>query len=142
MTRQDLVAFARRQRYAVEASTAASGHAQAAVIGMAVTDAFELVFDTLESTRKCANLRRDPRTALVVWDEACTLQIEGLADEPAGEELARLKRVYFERFADGPERESWPGITYFRVRPRWARYSDFSGSEPRIVELGADVLLD
>jgi hypothetical protein len=36
-----------------------------------------------------------------------------------------LKRVYFDAFPDGPQREQWPGITYVRVRVTWARYSDF-----------------
>lgn len=126
VTRAELLAFLRRHRYAVQASCAGDGAPQAAVIGIAVTDELELVFDTLGTTRKAGNLRKDPRIALVVgWDEAQTVQLEGLADEPAGAELDRLKRVYFERFPDGPERESWPHLTYFRVRPTWARYSDF-----------------
>ena len=31
--------------------------------------------------------------------------------------------------------EKWPDITYFRVAPRWARYSDFRGETPKITEL-------
>jgi hypothetical protein len=46
--------------------------------------------------------------------------------EPAGAELARLKEIYFARFADGPARRKWAGITYIRVRPRWLRYSDYN----------------
>lgn len=103
-----------------------SGAPQAAVIGIAVTDALEIVFDTLGTTRKMTNLRRDPRIALVVgWDEEQTVQLEGVADEPTGEELARLKAVYLAKFADGVERAAWPDLTYVRVRPSWARYSDF-----------------
>lgn len=126
MTRGELLQFLRKHRYAVQATTTAGGAPQAAVIGIAVTDALELVFDTLSTTRKAINLRRDARIALVIgWDEEQTVQLEGSADEPTGSELARLKRVYFERFPEGPERERWPDITYFRVRPAWARYSDF-----------------
>lgn len=126
MTRGELLQFLRKHRYAVQATTTAGGAPQAAVIGIAVTDALELVFDTLSTTRKAINLRRDARIALVIgWDEEQTVQLEGIADEPTGSELARLKRVYFERFPEGPERERWPDITYFRVRPAWARYSDF-----------------
>ena len=126
MNRAELLAFLRRHRYAVQASSAPDGSPQAAVIGVAVTDELELVFDTLGTTRKAENLRADPRIALVVgWDEEQTVQLEGVADEPQGAELARLKAVYFARFPDGPERESWPDITYFRVKPSWARYSDF-----------------
>src|SRR5262245_21752306 len=136
MTRAELVAFLRTHRLAVEATTHADGAPQAAVVGFAVTDALELVFDTLTTTRKHANLVRDPRIALVVgWDREQTAQIEGVADEPTGDELARLKQVYFAAFPDGPEREKWPGITYVRVRPRWIRYSDFAAAPPKIVEL-------
>jgi pyridoxine/pyridoxamine 5'-phosphate oxidase len=126
MNSAELLGFLRQHRNAVQASTALSGAPQAAVIGIAVTDELELVFDTLGTTRKAQNLRRDPRIALVVgWDDEQTVQLEGMADEPTGDELARLKRVYFARFPDGPARESWPHITYFRVRIHWAVYSDF-----------------
>jgi len=137
MNRAQLVAFLRKHRLGVEASVAASGEPQAAVVGIAVSDDLELVFDTLGDTRKATNLRRDPRIALVIgWDQEQTVQLEGLADEPAGDALARLQAVYFAAFPDGPSRLSWPGITYFRVRPTWVRYSDFRGAEPAIVELG------
>ncbi len=134
MTREELLSFLRRHRYAVQASTAADGAPQAAVIGIAISDQLELVFDTVGTSRKGQNLRRDPRIALVVgWDDEQTVQLEGLADEPSGEDLARLKAVYFARFPDGPDREQWPDISYFRVRPTWARYSDFATNT--IVEL-------
>ena len=141
MTRQDLVAFIRKHRWGVEASVAMGGQPQAAVVGVAVSDALELVFDTLDSTRKCANLRRDPRVAFVIgWDDERTVQYEGVADEPQGAELERLQAIYFAHFADGPSRLSWPGITYFRVRPTWVRFSDFRGAEPVVVEFAASEL--
>ncbi len=114
-----------------------SGAPQAAVVGFAVTDAFEVVFDTLGTTRKMIHLRRDPRIALVVgWDEEPTVQLEGVAGEPTGEERARLKAVYLARFPDGVEREAWPDITCVRVRATWARYSDFrAGGEVSDVSL-------
>src|SRR5262245_11621999 len=91
----ELLAFLRRHRLAVQASVSASGGPQAAVVGFVVSDAFEFVFDTLSSSRKGANLRRDQRAALVVgWDEEQTVQVEGVADEPRGAELARLKELY------------------------------------------------
>jgi hypothetical protein len=137
MTRAELVTFIRKHRWGVEASVAATGAPQAAVVGIAVSDALELVFDTVGTTRKGANLRRDPRVAFVIgWDEGQTVQLEGVADEPAGDELARLQALYFAAFPDGPSRLSWPDITYFRVRPTWVRYSDFRGAEAVIVELG------
>lgn len=138
MNREELLSFVRRHRYAVQASTAPTGAPQAAVVGIAVSEQLEIVFDTLGSTRKAENLRRDPRVALVVgWDDEQTVQLEGLADEPVGDELVRMKRVYFAAFPDGPERERWPNITYVRVRLTWARYSDFrTGGGVVEVDLG------
>jgi hypothetical protein len=48
-----------------------------------------------------------------------------------------LKRLYFESFPDGREREGWPDITYVRTRPTWIRYSDFGREPPETVEFGA-----
>jgi hypothetical protein len=105
-------------------------------VGFAVSDELEIIFDTIATTRKAMNLRREPRIALVVgWDEEQTVQIEGVADEPGGDELARLKDVYFGVYPDGVERQAWKDITYVRVCPTWARYSDFRPGG-RVVELG------
>ncbi len=143
MSRAEILAFMQRQKLAVQASVTAAGRPQAAVVGVVTSDALQVFFDTLEDTRKCENLRRDPEIALVLgWDlaEGITVQLEGVADEPEHEELAEWKARYFAAFPDGAARQSWPGITYFRVRPRWIRFSDFSGASPRIVELGPNEL--
>jgi hypothetical protein len=135
MTRSELVQFLRKYKLAVQASCGSAGP-QAAVVGFAVSDALELVFDTLESTRKYQNLRADARIALVVgWDDAATAQIEGRVDFPVGDELERLRQCYFVAYPDGRERLAWPGITHVRVRPTWIRYSDYTLAPPRIVEL-------
>ena len=127
MNRSELLAFLRKHRLCVQASVAPGGGPQAAVVGYAVSDRLELIFDTLASSRKAQNLRRDARIAIVVgWDSEQTLQLEGLADEPEGDDLARLKQLYLAAFPDGVERQSWPGISYLRVRPHWARFSDFA----------------
>jgi hypothetical protein len=67
-------------------------------------------------------------------------QYEGVADEPTGAELQRLKDVYFESFPDGRDRQSWPGITYIRARATWIRYSDFNQGPPEIIEFDAATL--
>jgi PPOX class probable F420-dependent enzyme len=138
LTRSELLANLRTRRYCVVASIAPDGAPQAAVVGFAVSDELELVFDTLGTTRKMANLRRDPRIAVVVGlgEDECTVQIDGVADELTGPDLTRLSPVYFGVFPDGVERLKWPGITYVRVRPRVVRYSDFAApGGPRIEEL-------
>ena len=64
-----------------------------------------------------------------------------MADEPSGEELERLKKVYYSAWPDGPIRLSWPGLIYIRVKPTWIRYSDFSANPPVIVEFTSDQLV-
>lgn len=126
-----MLQFLRAQPWAVEAIVTQQGEPQAAVIGIAVTDELELVFDTVGTSRKATNLRASPRIALVVgWDGGQTAQIEGVADEPTGDELQRLKEVYLRRFPDGHDRVRLPGIAYFRVSPAWIRYSDFRTTPP------------
>lgn len=128
--------FLQRHALAVQASVFPTGEPQAAVVGIVVSDELEVFFDTLATSRKLENLRSRPEIALVVgWDDQQTVQLEGLADEPAGADLERLKELYFERFPDGRERESWPLIAYLRVQPNWIRYSDFRGETPQVHEL-------
>ena len=138
MTRDALLEFVRSEKYAVQTSVSAAGSPQAAVVGIAVTDAFEIVFDTVSSSRKAQNLRGNHRIAFVIGgtrdgDER-TVQYEGIADEPVGAELVRIQQAYFARFPDGRDRLSWPGLIYVRVKPTWIRYSDFSADPPEIVE--------
>jgi len=144
VTPRGLLKFLRSHRLAVQASVSSKGGPQAAVVGFIVSDAFEFLFDTLESARKVVNLRRSAKAALVVGGlgegEERTAQIEGLADEPRGADLERLKAVYFKRFPDGRERLKWPGLTYIRVRPAWIRYSDFSRKPPEITVFHRDAL--
>ena len=140
-----LLKFLRQHTLAVQASVSDSQMPQAAVVGYAVTDRFELVFDTLDSSRKSRNLRRNGRIALVIGGsvdgEERTVQYEGIADEPQGEELDRLKRVYYEAYPDGTSRLSWPSLIYIRVRPTWIRYSNFNATPPEIIEFTGDQLV-
>ncbi len=138
ITRDEILAFIRDHRYAVQASVSSTDVPEAAVVGFVVTDAFEIFFDSVDSTRKIANLRQNPNIALVIGGtegSERTVQYEGTADEPSGDELERLKALYFGRFPDGRDRLAWPGLTYVRVRPRWLRFTDFSQVPPEIVEL-------
>lgn len=142
VTKLELLAFLRRHRYVVQASVTPSGAPQAAVVGIAVSDDFELVFDTVETSRKCRNLRHNPRLAFVLGGSGpgatITAQYEGYADEPAGEDRDRIMRLYFAVFPDGRDRLSWPGLTYVRVRPAWIRISDFALQPPGITEYAFD----
>jgi general stress protein 26 len=135
MNVQEVYEFMNKERLAVLSTVTDSGQPQAALMGMAVTPQLEIIFDTVKSSRKYPNLKKNP---CVAWVVGCTtevsVQYEGLAEELAGEELAKYKKIYFAAFPDGPVRESWPGITYFVVRPTWARFCDYNPESQRIEE--------
>ena len=145
ISREELLAFLRQEVYAVQASVSPSNAPQVALVGVIVNDNFEVFFDTHGSSRKAANLRHAPSVALVIGptDSASvrTVQYEGLVDEPAGDDLDRFLSLYFDRFPGGRSRQCIPDIAYFRVKPTWIRYSDFSVEPPVIVEFqGRDLI--
>lgn len=136
LTKAELYAFIARRRYGVVATVQSDGATESALVGIAVSPELEIYFDTLGTTRKAVNLRRDPRVSFVIgWDNEQSVQLEGIADEPKGADLAALKRVYYAAWPDGPARESWPGITWVRVKPRWIRFSDFNLAEDVVREM-------
>jgi general stress protein 26 len=137
VTRTDLLEFIRLHRCGVQASYTPEGSPQAALVSFVINDRLELFFDSFDSSRKVANLRCNPRVAFVigghtVGDER-TVQYEGEVDTPAGAELEELKRDYFSVHPDGLRRSRLPGITYFRVHPRWIRLTDFNLTPAQIV---------
>jgi Pyridoxamine 5'-phosphate oxidase len=141
VTRPELLELMKRQVLCVEATVSGEGAPQAAVVGIVVTDAWEIFFATPTGSRKHQNLQRDAKIAFVVgWSEAFTVQYEGLADFPEGPELGRLMALYRTRFPDERERELWGSLTFVRVQPRWVRYSDFRTVPPATTEfVGAEL---
>jgi general stress protein 26 len=135
MTRTELHAFIAQHKLGVLGTISTAGAPQAALVGIAVTPQLEIVFDTLKSSRKYANLKSAPACSFVIgWAGEQSVQYEGHAEELASPELERYQEVYFRAWLDGPARMSWPGITYFVVRPAWIRYSDFDQNPPLIQE--------
>jgi general stress protein 26 len=136
LSKAELHTFIARQRYGVVATVQPDGATASAPVGIAVSPDLEIYFDTLGETRKAVNLRRDPRISMVIgWDNEQSVQLEGIADEPKGDGLAALKHIYYAAWPDGPTRESWPGITWFRVSPRWIRFSNFNRKADAVREL-------
>lgn len=144
MEARRLLEFLRQHRLAVEATVSSRDSPQAAVVGIAVTDQFEIIFDTIDSTRKAQNLRRNPQLAFVIGGltdgEERTVQYEGIADEPSGSELERIKAVYYKVYPEGPSRLTWPGLIYVRVRPMWIRYTDYTVVPTEVAVFAAEEL--
>ena len=135
MTRLELYNFMTAQKLGVLGYQAPDGAPRSALVGIGVTADLEIVFDTVSSSRKYASLRANPAASFVIgWAGEVTVQLEGRAFQPFGEELQRYQQVYFAAYPDGPERLSWPGIAYFVVRPNWVRFSDYDQRPPFIEE--------
>jgi general stress protein 26 len=144
MTRRGLLTFMRSERFAVQASVSRDSAAQAAVVGIAVSDDFEIVFDTLNDSRKATNLRDNPSVAFVIGSTGDgaerTVQYEGIADTPSGAELRRVQEIYFSVFPDGRDRLHWKGLIHVRVKPLWIRYSNYGSQPPLVLEFDAAAL--
>jgi pyridoxine/pyridoxamine 5'-phosphate oxidase len=135
VTLEEIFDIARRKRFLVVSTVNESGAPEAALMGFALTEAKEIVFDTLSTSRKAVNLTRNAKAALVVgWDDSVSLQIEGPARRPVGDDLASAKAAYFREWPDGRARESWPNIDYVVVKPKWIRYSNFAAAPPDVQE--------
>jgi hypothetical protein len=128
--------YLRQHRLGIIATTNAGCQAEAALVGIAVTPALEIVFDTVMSSRKYSNLRAHPECAFVIgWEGISTVQYEGTARELRGEENDHYREVYYAAYPDGRDRAAnWEGLVHFVVTPRWCRYSSF-GEEKVIEEL-------
>ncbi|MFN8396313.1 MAG: pyridoxamine 5'-phosphate oxidase family protein [Bacteroidia bacterium] len=132
ISKEDLYQFMRRQPLAVVASVNAQGLPESAVVGIAVTPQLEIVFDTVNDTRKYANLLLQPRCSIVIGWEQVTVQLEGFARLLGGSEDENFRECYYASYPDGIDRMlNWPGLVHFVVQPSWIRYSDFG--EPRLI---------
>ena len=83
MTKALVHGFIDSQRLAVLSSiSAVDGKPQSALVGIAVTPNFEIVFDTLQSSRKYRNLIQNPAVSFVIGCAGeITVQFEGAARE-------------------------------------------------------------
>lgn len=135
MTLTEVHDFIAQQKLAVLSTTTVANSSQSALIGIALTPEFEIVFDTVKSSRKYPNLVVNPACSFVIgWTGEQTVQYEGAARELSGAELAHYQQIYFETWPECRAHQSWPGIVYFAVRPKWLRYSDFDQNPPLIRE--------
>jgi pyridoxine/pyridoxamine 5'-phosphate oxidase len=134
MTKDFVYEFIKQYNLAVISTISLNSKPEAALIGIAVSEDLEIIFDTVKTSRKYQNLLQNPSAALVIgWDNETTVQYEGIATELNGADVQYYKEIYFEVYPDGRERDkTWPDIVHFKITPKWIRYSNFN--EPVIIE--------
>jgi general stress protein 26 len=125
----DLIAYVQANRLGAISTIGPDGAPQSALVGIGVARDASVIFDTTSETRKHANLTRDRRIALVIGgpDEQ-TLQLEGQAVpvSKTGDDDRTWREAYYQSWPDGRDRLRWASLVYWRIAPRWARYSDFN----------------
>lgn len=139
-TKKDLLQYLQEARLASVSTIGTDGEPQSALVGIGVTVDLQIIFDTVSTSRKHHNLLQDPRIAVMVAGPGeKTLQYQGIAVPVSldGVEDKKFRDAYYASWPDGVERLSWKGISYWRIVPSWARYSDFDAG-PQIVELDFD----
>ena len=131
--RKKFYEFIRARTQGVIATTGPDGKPEAALMNIAVTPNLEIIFETTDATRKFANLKANSRVSFVIgWDGGETLQYDGVADEPDGRAFDEALGFFLATFPQKTSHQNWPGNHYFRVRPLWVRFSNYS--PPRTVE--------
>lgn len=131
----EIADYVRSHSAGVVATVGQDGAPQAAYVAIAATDRGELVFDAKRDSRKIANLRRDAHVAIVAGGaDDTTLQYEGIAGIPEGDERDRATSAYLDTFPQFAESLRSSEIIVVLVRPRWVRFGDYRTAPPSITE--------
>ena len=135
ITKELIYQFITGQKLGVVSTVNSNGKPESAVVGIAVSESLDIIFDTVKASRKYENILDNADIALVIgWDNEITVQYEGTAEVLGdGDEAQQLREIYYEIYPDGRERAAtWPGLVHIKVTPNWIRYSDFN--EPMVIE--------
>ena len=128
--------FIKSCNLAVLSTVTPDGRSESSVLEFGQTDDLELIFDCFETSRKYKNLGTNKNTSVVIgWDGDITVQYEGTAEEVLDEEKKKYQKSYWSK---NPKAERWAGregICYFKIIPKWIRYSDLSQKPWKIIEL-------
>ncbi len=118
--------FIRGQALAV-VSSIWEGKPQSAVVAFSQKGDFELIFGTSNTSRKYRNLMADPNTSVVIgWDDDKTVQYEGIATEVSKEETAEYRDIHLTKNPDSATYSLLETQRYFKITPRWIRYTDIA----------------
>jgi len=127
MDTNGILKFIKGQKLCVVATISPENKPQSAVVEFGQTDNFEIILDMYNTSRKYKNMKANPSISLVIgWDQNITVQYEGIAQELSGEEKTKYQKLYW---AKNPEAKRWAdreGIVYFKIIPKWIRYSDLN----------------
>lgn len=133
--KQALLTFIKKHKIAVM-STIGQNKPQSAVMEFGETENLELIFDTFINSRKYKNLQQNKYVSFVIgWDEDITIQYEGEAEQIKPNELEKYQKEFFSKNPDAEKWKSVPEIVFFKVTPKWIRYSNLNKHPWEIFEV-------
>lgn len=132
-TKVFLYEFINKRKLGVIATVAPGGQPEVAVMEVAVTKDLELIIDTSNTTRKYANLKKNPRVAVAFgWEAQDTVQYEGVAQELTVKAREKYRRIFLTKHPDAKKWDADPTTMYFKITPAWIRYTAMD-QEPWVV---------
>ena len=135
-SRNNILQFIKPQLLTVLSTVSPDGVPESATVECAVTDEFEVVFDTFRSFRKYRNLCNNPNVALVFGcRDDVTVQLEGCVRLLDGELLDYYQTYYLRRIPSAKKFAENPEVSWFCVTPRWIRYTDVSKEPWKVLEV-------
>ena len=108
---------------------------ESAVVAFAETENLELIFGTFNDTRKYKNIQTNARVAFVIGWQGITVQYEGEAHEASASLSSRYRDIQLAKNLGSKKYAFHDQQRYFKITPRWIRYSDFSFDPEKIFEL-------
>ena len=127
MTLEEIIKFIDEHRFMV-ISTKTDDYPESANVEFG-NDGLTLIFDTSDTSRKYKNIQKSSKVSVVIgWDEQVnkTVQYQGLAEVLEGNELERLKKIYFTKSPEAQKWENTAGNVYVKVSPKWVRMTDLN----------------
>lgn len=123
--------------YAVVSSVNRAEQPESALVGVSQTPDLALVFASTEHTRKIGNLRLNPNIALVIGGSdgsRKSVQIEGTARVLTVQDAQPYLELHYKKIPSAKMHQHDGGECFVVVTPVWARYTDYSGTEPEVFE--------
>lgn len=134
--KQAILNFIKKQKLAVISTVGTDNKPESAVLEFGQTNDLELIIDTFTTSRKYKNIQSNNNVSFVIgWDEGITVQYEGIAEEVKGVEAKKYKEAYWDKNPKAKRWETREGITYFKVIPKWIRYSDLNKDPWNVFEI-------
>ena len=135
--RKKILDFIKRHHIGVLSTVNQKHLPQAAVVGFAENEKFEIFFGTFTDSRKFQNLVYNAHVAMVIgWEEGKTVQLEGLAQEITHkDEIENITKIQLAKIPSAAKYVKLSHEPFFKIQPSWIRYSDLSVDPWHICEI-------